>query len=352
MGSFLSMARALLLPLLIMICILARETIGCPSPKPKPKPKPKPRPPEDCEMKYEACDECEMKYEWSACNATCGWGSRTRPVMIHPAKYGGKSCKDKYNTERWKEIREFPPWHRYETYLVEDCNSGECGTPTEWTQWSTWSSWSSCSQSPGGQEDLSPSLLEPMTASLSSEPNPHRGADKCIDEIEKEDEYNFCLTKSESAPWIGIDYGATVNVQEVIIYRCGGGCGERIIDVTVRISDELPTSSKRMFSGGTLLGRFRGRSHETIRISGKPSCPPGFICDNAGESGKATVSGRYVVVQIDNRHRRDILELIEVKAYGTRNGIGKGLRQRTRDCRSGQIKVHPSVCAGKSREKG
>merc|ERR1712179_715632 len=196
------------------------------------------------------------------------------------------------------------------------------------------------------------SLPEPMTASLSSEPNPHRGADKCIDEIEKEDEYNFCLAKSESAPWIGIDYGATVNVQEVIIYRCGGGCGERIIDVTVRISDELPTSSKRMFSGGTLLGRFRGRSHETIRISGKPSCPPGFICDNAGESGKATVSGRYVVVQIDNRHRRDILELIEVKAYGTRNGIGKGLRQRTRDCRSGQIKVHPSVCAGKSREKG
>jgi len=124
------MARALLLPLLIMICILARETIGCPSPKPKPKPKPKPRPPEDCEMKYEACDECEMKYEWSACNATCGWGSRSRPVMIHPAKYGGKSCKDKYNTERWKEIREFPPWHRYETYLVEDCNSGECKTPT------------------------------------------------------------------------------------------------------------------------------------------------------------------------------------------------------------------------------
>ena len=70
--------------------------------------------------------------EWSACNATCGWGSRHKTIMIHPAKHGGKSCKDKYNTERWKEIRDDLDGYetkRYKTYLVEDCNSGECVTP-------------------------------------------------------------------------------------------------------------------------------------------------------------------------------------------------------------------------------
>ena len=78
---------------------------------------------------------------------------------------------------------------------------------------------------------------------------------------------NMCHTKSETAPWIGIDYGTTVNVQEVIIL--GYCCGEQTQDVHVRISDDLPTSSEKMFSSGTLLGRYKGYAYETIRISGR-----------------------------------------------------------------------------------
>ena len=85
---------------------------------------------------------------------------------------------------------------------------------------------------------------------------------------------NMCHTKSETAPWIGIDYGSTVTIRMVKIYNCGdrnNNCGDRTKNVAVRISDELPTSSEKMFSGGTLLGRFDGpaANGQMIRISGR-----------------------------------------------------------------------------------
>ena len=84
---------------------------------------------------------------------------------------------------------------------------------------------------------------------------------------------NMCHTKSETAPWIGIDYGSTVTIRMVKIYNCGdrnNNCGDRTKNVAVRISDELPNSSEKMFSGGTLLGRFDGpaTNGQMIRISG------------------------------------------------------------------------------------
>ena len=137
--------------------------------------------------------------------------------------------------------------------------------------------------------------LRPLGASLSSifNDNDFFGAAKCIDgnteghesfiERWKEGAGSFietagspesadlCHTQKEPTPWIAIDYGTTVTVQRVEIFNRRGCCGYRTQNVDVRISDELPTSGRQMFSGGTLLGRFVGPASngQHITISGK-----------------------------------------------------------------------------------
>ena len=108
----------------------------------------------------------------------------------------------------------------------------------------------------------------------------------------------MCHTNNERAPWIAVDYGKTVAVHRVEIFNRVACCGARTRNVDIRISDELPTSGSQMFSGGTLLGHFAGPASNGQHI---------II------SGEREISGRYVIVQMDNGG--DQLNLKEVRAF-------------------------------------
>ena len=62
-----------------------------------------------------------------------------------------------------------------------------------------------------------------------------------------------------------------MNVERVDIFNRRGKWGKRTEKVEVRISDQLPTSSKEKFSGGTLLGTFEGTggNPQHIVVSGE-----------------------------------------------------------------------------------
>ena len=117
-----------------------------------------------------------------------------------------------------------------------------------------------------------------MTATQSStqDNNDHRfGAGNCIDGNTDSDKgpdglYAICQTRGDPKPWFAIDYGTSVTVQRVEIFNRGAH-GGRTRNVEVRISNELPSSSSEMFSGGNLLGSFAGPAvdGQHIVISGE-----------------------------------------------------------------------------------
>ena len=121
--------------------------------------------------------------------------------------------------------------------------------------------------------------LKPVTATQSStwlDNVRNYGAANCINGNSVSDRGSdggtaLCITKSEPAPWFAIDYGTTVTVERVEIFSQGDRYAELTRNVDVRISDELPISGSRMFSGGTLLGHFAGpaTSEQHITISGQ-----------------------------------------------------------------------------------
>ena len=137
--------------------------------------------------------------------------------------------------------------------------------------------------------------------------------------------FSFCHTKKEPHPWLAIDYGKRVNVQRVDIFNRRGKWGKRTEKVEVRISDQLPTSSKEKFSGGTLLGTFEGTggNPQHIVVSGEDEKPSAFYFASfyylsarvlkCVSPGKET-PGRYVIVQINKGPT--FLNLKEVKAFG------------------------------------
>jgi len=134
----------------------------------------------------------------------------------------------------------------------------------------------------------------------------HFGAANCIDgDTDGPDGswaagYNFCSTDTDLCPWLAIDYGKTVTVKRVEIFnRKHSCCGSRTRNVDVRISDELPASASQMFSGGTLLGHFAGPATHGQHIT---------------ISGQSEMSGRYVIVQMDNGVHQ--INLNEVIAFG------------------------------------
>ena len=127
------------------------------------------------------------------------------------------------------------------------------------------------------------SVLKPVNATLSStlyDDANRFGAANCIDGSTDSDRrpadnsIELCCTAepAEAAPWIAIDYNASVTVRRVEIFN-GGQLfnGRRTREVDVRISDELPTSGSQMFSGGTLFGHFAGpgTGGQHIIISGQ-----------------------------------------------------------------------------------
>ena len=102
-------------------------------------------------------------------------------------------------------------------------------------------------------------FLQPVTARLSST-LPGYAATKCIDgdEISVTHGTSLCHSSGASAPWLAVDYGTSVSIRWVEIFNRRDCCGDRTKNVNVRVSDDLPTTDKQMFSGGALLGQFAG----------------------------------------------------------------------------------------------
>ena len=154
--------------------------------------------------------------------------------------------------------------------------------------------------------------LSPVAAFMSSKPaspaNRERlGAEKCIDgkinlESVWEPNFSLCHTSSEKAPWLAIDYGANVAVQEIVLYNRYDCCHNYFKNAEIRLADELPTSGAEKFSGGELLGTFAGPGTQGERI---------VVQSQPGWEKK---SGRYLIVQISGKST--ILHLREVFATG------------------------------------
>jgi len=144
-------------------------------------------------------------------------------------------------------------------------------------------------------------FLQPVTARLSST-LPGYAASKCIDgdEISVTHGTSLCHSSGASAPWLAVDYVASVSIRWVEIFNRRDCCGDRTKNVNVRVSDDLPTTDKQMFSGGALLGHFAGpgTDGQHIVISGGP------------------LFGRYVIFQMNNSDAIASLNLAEVKAFG------------------------------------
>ena len=157
--------------------------------------------------------------------------------------------------------------------------------------------------------------LQPITALLSSTHNPLAGgggADKCIDGITNSADGNLCHSQIEAAPWLVLDFGegAKVSIERVLLYNREDSAAARTKNVEVRLSNELPTSSATMYSGGFLLGTFQG-----------PAVPSQIVEIKTGLG-----HGRYLIVQINHMNpmnNNDHLNLVEVVAFGVHLYEGK-----------------------------
>ena len=126
----------------------------------------------------------------------------------------------------------------------------------------------------------------------------------------------------EQSPWLALDYGTSVTVKRVDIFN-RDAFGGRTRSVDVRVSNELPTSANQMFSGGSLFGHFAGpaTNGQHIIIQGKHA--PFLIGGRDQYLLGEALSGRYVIVQMDNGEGVP-LNLREVMAFGGKGETQKG----------------------------
>ena len=122
---------------------------------------------------------------------------------------------------------------------------------------------------------------------------------------------SLCHSKKELAPWLALDYGkdARVSVEKVVLFNRADGSWHRTRNVEVRLTNELPTSGKNVFTGGELLGTFKGpgTKGQQIEIESGP--------------GWEKKSGRYIVIQMNYKGKSDYLNLQEVFAVGFSNEL-------------------------------
>ena len=131
---------------------------------------------------------------------------------------------------------------------------------------------------------------------------------KCIDGIAA-GTGSLCHSKKEFAPWLALDYGkdARVSVEKVVLFNRADGGWHRSKNVEVRLANELPTSGMKMFTGGELLGTFKGPGTmgQQIEIKSGP--------------GWEKKSGRYLIIQMNHKGKPEYLNLQEVFAVGFSN---------------------------------
>ena len=186
-------------------------------------------------------------------------------------------------------------------------------------------------QTPPGLE------LKPSTAFMSSEYQDYK-AELCIDGkdegAERGQAKTLCHTKNgkktDPFPWLAIDYGkgVKVSVQKVIIANRIKCCGDRTMNVEVRLTDELPTDGKSKLTSGQLVGTFEGPGENGQKI------------ELEAEDGWEGTVGRYLIVQMDHSDKTDKkalhgINLMEVTGFGQTyrtngekgaNNIKKGIR--------------------------
>ena len=197
----------------------------------------------------------------------------------------------------------------------------------------------------------STSELRPSAASLSSDPYiifkwGKFTADKCIDGIinyKQRDEYDLCQTEEQLAPWLSLDFGekAKVAVERVFLYSRHDNYYHRTRNVTIRISDELPTTGEEEFTGGELLGTFEGPAtrKQTVKIVSKEGWERKF--------------GRFLVIQMNvGNEKKTWLNLKEVKAFGRKRLKSDDLNtppeepvcKSNSDCKDGGQICHGGKC--------
>ena len=153
--------------------------------------------------------------------------------------------------------------------------------------------------------------MTPVHALLSSTWPSYSGS-KCIDGVTEGSWQNVCNSKSESAPWLALDYGkeARVSVQKVVLYNrrdrpwAGARVWARTKNVQIRLSNELPSSGKEMFLGGEALGSFKGPATRGQKVE---------IHSGPGWERK---TGRYLIIQMNFGNAHNLLNLKEAVATG------------------------------------
>ena len=153
--------------------------------------------------------------------------------------------------------------------------------------------------------------MTPVRALLSSTWPSYSGS-KCIDGVTEGSWQNVCNSKSESAPWLALDYGkeARVSVQKVVLYNrrdrpwAGARVWARTKNVQIRLSNELPSSGKEMFLGGEALGSFKGPATRGQKVE---------IQSGPGWERK---TGRYLIIQMNFGNAHNLLNLKEAYAVG------------------------------------
>ena len=141
--------------------------------------------------------------------------------------------------------------------------------------------------------------LTPVAAILSST-RPGWPASECIDRAV------MCSSKYELTPWLALDYGKgkKVSVEKVVLSTLRWSSAR---NVTIRLSNELPTSGSTMFSGGEALATFKGPATSgQIEIHSEP--------------GWDKKTGRYLIIQINNGKLPNYLNLKEAYAVGISKG--------------------------------
>ena len=109
--------------------------------------------------------------------------------------------------------------------------------------------------------------------------------------------------------------GAKVSIERVLLYNREDSAAARTKNVEVRLSNELPTSSSSMYSGGFLLGTFQG-----------PAVPSQIVEIKAETWSTWPGHGRYLIVQINHMNpmnNNDYLNLVEAVAFGVHIYEGK-----------------------------
>ena len=106
---------------------------------------------------------------------------------------------------------------------------------------------------------------------------------------------------STNTPWLALEFSGQVNVTRVDIYNRVDNSitAARLKNVEVRLTEELPTSDDQMYTGGELLGTFKGpgtKGQTIIKVD-----------------GNAPKIGRYVLIQMNHRN---CLNLYEVEVFG------------------------------------